>query len=228
MPTESAVAADPNPPGPSYSPPPMPIKCMVCGSGATPAGAGHQDGVIVFSEPLERICGSCVRSQDGRRVRVPDVMGLGIVGADHALRSEVRGVLNPSDTREVPRVHTEEDLGDEEASVPTEPLPIPRLLAEPLGSNLHTHAQSLPSQPARPWSTTTSLPHTISEIASAPASPKREKTEDVYPDTAPNPLLDVTRSRIPSIGRGALSPAVFSKEPKRAGEAPTMLKSGSW
>lgn len=167
-------------------------------------GGGHQDGIIVFSEPLERICGSCVRSQDGRRVRMSDLTGLGIAGADNAERVDSRRALDFEGTMGCPAVSEANTTSDKRELQPTEPLPIPKLHSELLTSTLHTHAHSLPSQHARPWATTTSVPATISEAISTPGSPDRTHVKHNTPNTAPNPLLDVVQSRTPSLGRGAL------------------------
>ena len=130
-----------------------------------------------------------------------DALGLGITGHRDE-RGEPRRIGSDYDTRD--RIDRAGDTPLDRAELQaTEPLLIPRLHAEPAVS-LHTHAQSLPSQHARPWTTSTSVPSTIAEAVSLPPSLKRGSTRAEESDTAPNPLLDVTKTRMPSLGRGAL------------------------
>jgi hypothetical protein len=97
------------------------------------------------------------------------------------------------------------------------PMSIPTTLSPPDV----LHSQSLPSKHPRPWST--ALPASAipegREATPSPAStasPKRDAEERERP---PNPLLDVTKARVPSVGRGALYPGSIFKGTQTSGRS---------
>jgi hypothetical protein len=194
MPTESNTSAPPPPITPQVGI----IKCSICGSASTsmPSRGGVGEGVVILGEEIERICGSCVRSEErnglglDNTVGVMERIGIGIDDGEPQ-RMDVQATTIPQDPLDV-----------------AIPFPLPTY-AQPLAQtqNNPLQSQSLPTHTPRPWTTTNpstdSQPRTQSIIQ---GNEKSTTTHDEQDDISPNPLLDVTKMRIPSIGRGALYP----------------------
>lgn len=207
MPTESAVTPDPADRQSAYSPAPSTdLKCTLCGLGALGSTSGRNaDDIVVLSDPIERICGSCVRAQGLRRgeeFRVDDVnvLGLGLGQGDiddTTLRGRRRERDSPDSLESVPTAGR--IRGDAEESI-VEPLSIPTFPKLELSS---LHSQSLPSQHTKPWTTGASICTPIKETPSRSVEKDRNTTVEEL-NVPPNPLLDVTKARVPNVGRGAL------------------------
>ena len=205
MPTESNVPPIPLPSASGSSHHPFQlngIKCSMCGAGGTfSSPLPGSEGVVVLSEPIERICGGCVRAQENERRE--DMQGIGLsigVGSPGALEKD-RGDEQPMESVESP------------CPIVTQPLGIRRISPSP---PLRSCSQSLPNQHTRPWttiSTTTSPILETRELTTSPTAPS-EDTE-----RPPNPLLDVTKVRIPSIGRGALYPGSVFRGTQTSGRS---------
>ena len=90
----------------------------------------------------------------------------------------------------------------------------PTVCSQPVGMHTNTpsppprsYAQSLPKEPTRPWKTATTTTSPFPEVGERIASLPVSSEEAERPA---NPLLDVTKARVTSAGRGALySGSVF-------------------
>ncbi|WWC68511.1 uncharacterized protein I206_102440 [Kwoniella pini CBS 10737] len=234
MPTEST----PSNPLPSNSHPQGVIKCSICGLGNINSGSststGTNEGIVVLSDPIERICGRCMNTPDARRRisaceyteeeiddnresmnltrNVSSNLGLGLRGIE--LNDKTESIIS----------------NDEENTSTRENTPSP--------SNLHRNhlesssspdssglSRSLPTHHPRPWRTTiprTSLNNISTELPSTPeriSTPRDSDNTDIEVDRPPNPLLDVTTARVPSIGRGALYPGSIFRGTQTSGRS---------
>lgn len=201
MPTESAPPERPHP-GPSFPSQPSIIKCTLCGAGGITTSPN--DGVVVLVEPIERICGVCVRASElssPEMDRVDEGIGLGL---------SLVGVQLDENRSRFDRSIQEDDRRTETPSplpLPPPPPTLPHAVPIPLSAALPIipsfHSQSLPSQHTRPWTTATPNIPTVPEHRPLwPATPTTARVDEV--ERPPNPVLDVTQARLPSIGRGAL------------------------
>ncbi|ORX35262.1 vacuolar import and degradation protein-domain-containing protein [Kockovaella imperatae] len=175
------------------------IKCAICGSGALDSGSSprHQDrhGVVLLVSPPERICGSCVRSQDGRSRAVDSFeeemasMSVTDLVIEEAREGENSEGASDEERGRIPSVHAA-----------TRSRPIPFRGSVSCQSRSDSQSQSLPAQHSRQWNT---LSPSIPAISEQPATDiiwdEAEEDEPVL-----NPLLDVTKLRVSSAGRGAL------------------------
>ena len=202
MPTESAPPVEPpNPPSSLHSTQSSSIKCSLCGAGglSSPTTRGNQ-GVVVLSDPIERICGGCVRDQERNQREENHDFGLGLD------ISQERG-----------RTTTEQEVSVTSTDrIQTAQLNVPLLSPSPAVGGF---SQSLPTQHTRPWTTASLVPPVIPEMAE-----ERERTpapaikrEDA--DHPPNPLLDIGTTRMPSIGRGALYPGSIFRGTQTSGRS---------
>lgn len=172
------------------------IKCSLCGAGGfSSAPSRSNEGVVTLSDPAERICRRCVRTQENRREERDGIgLGLSFMGRgddrererererEERLEEPPRGNLLPSIYDQTLDIHS---------TTPTSPS--------------RSFAQSLPNQHTRPWKTAPTLPAPIPEVQErTPSPPVPAQVQSEQPERPPNPLLDVTKARIPSIGRGAL------------------------
>jgi hypothetical protein len=199
MPAESAPTAESSSNAEFDYPPLDPLrKCSRCGSAASTVGGSSQhegdrhSDVIVLGETLERICGGCVRSFNIDRSQHDAFDGI----------QDGRDLLpNSPSPNTSPNTEYSEDRDAVRAldSIPINYRSVntPRSLETPLAIS-----QSLPSQSTLPWSTRPAA--TDPQVAPPLAERSQGSARAAEPDTMPNPLLDVTKSRIPSIGRGAL------------------------
>jgi len=202
MPTESAPPPASPAQGPSYHPSQLSsIKCSLCGAGGlSSAPSRSNEGVLVLSDPVERICGGCVRAQNTNRREEREVIGLGLAMMGHPEDSD-------RDREETMRVGSPSPIYAQPLVIhpSTTPSPPPR-----------SFSQSLPKQPTRPWTTApTPAPPIPEERERTPSPPVRSEEADV----PPNPLLDVTKTRIPSIGRGALYPGSVFRGTQTSGRS---------
>jgi hypothetical protein len=199
MPAESAPTAESSSNAEFDYPPLDPLrKCSRCGSAASTVGGSSQhegdrhSDIIVLGETLERICGGCVRSFNIDRSQHDAFDGI----------QDGRDLLpNSPSPNTSPNTEYSEDRDAVRAldSIPINYRSVntPRSLETPLAIS-----QSLPSQSTLPWSTRPAA--TDPQVAPPLAERSQGSARAAEPDTMPNPLLDVTKSRIPSIGRGAL------------------------
>ena len=203
MPSESNAASSTSPSGPPHHPFQLSgIKCSLCGAGgfsSTPSR--RNEGVVVLSEPVERICGGCVRAQEDGQIEDRQGIGLGI-GLDSPERLE-------ADRREEQKIK----CADSPSPILSQALGIPLISPSP---PLRSYSQSLPNQHTQPWTTASTTTSPISQTQELP-TPSTSSTEDA--ERPPNPLLDVTKVRIPSIGRGALYPGSVFRGTQTSGRS---------
>ncbi|WWC60435.1 uncharacterized protein I303_103007 [Kwoniella dejecticola CBS 10117] len=253
MPAEST----PSNPLPTPNHPQGVIKCSICGMGnlngsSSSSGTGTNEGIVVLSDPIERICGRCVNTPDARRrismsacenaytdeqengqaererVSSEDLtrnvssnsnmsmgLGLGLRGID--LEDKTESVISNDEEHATSR----ETIPSPDPSTPQRDRHLESSPPEPSGLS-----RSLPTHHPRPWRT--ALPrsplHAISN--DFPATPERISTprdaglsEIEEYDRPPNPLLDVTKARVPSIGRGALYPGSIFRGTQTSGRS---------
>ncbi|WWC96825.1 hypothetical protein V866_003700 [Kwoniella sp. B9012] len=215
------------------------IKCSICGNGNLISGSSTNtsmnEGIVVLSDPIERICGRCVNARRiGTAVVEVDTseldleqdklnsssidqgvdlgsslglgLGLGLRGIDLNERSE--STISNDTQEDSSRESTPSDSStrrcEEESSTP------PR-------NRLDNFSRSLPTHHPRPWKTTLKPIRTEPSI---PPTPECTTSINVQEDeTPPNPLLDLTRTRVPSIGRGALYPGSIFKGTQTSGRS---------
>lgn len=217
MPTESVI---PPPTPPSQSPDinfnfpstnPGVLKCSLCGvsglaSSSTSPLHGHE-GIVLLNDPVERLCGGCVRAQDIRQrmeeavSEEGDLLALGL-----GLRS-VR--VNDGSSGSSPTPEAGEAGGrspaeriEEEPSKPVTVLPKPDRT-----SSLDTRPDT-PIEPAQVWR------------HSPPPTGTTEHTTDTKPDdSVPIRILEVCKSRINSKGKGALHPGATFKGTQTSGRS---------
>lgn len=230
MPTESSVPP-PTPPTqaqPCPSPSASLIKCSLCGAGglsSASASLRSNEGVVVLHDPIERICGGCVRAEDIRR-RMDEAVSE--EGEDVAIGLGLRGIR----LRETSAQSTQSSTGSQETdSSASEEEPVrPRqepisILAPPTlhpdTSNSTIQSQSLPPEPSRSWSSTSRPSLPVPAPAPAPAHGVEEDTipEEETDNTVPNNLLDICKSRIDSSGKGALHPGSIFKGTQTSGRS---------
>lgn len=209
MPTESALPTEADPNASRHPlPASLPLKCSVCGLGALGNGVRTTEDA---SLPFDPVCSICVGSQELRRNRDANILGLGI----DVEESETRGRRRRNDMEVLEQAETADPREDDTDRHIIEPVPIPR---QPVTSPSMLHSHSLPSQPTRPWTTSsTTIRHPIPESPASPDSTRSEDQEEV--NAPPNPLLDVSRSRMPSMGRGALYPGSVFKGTQTSGRS---------
>lgn len=233
MPTESAIPADSSPPGSSYYPSPLAdLKCSLCGLCApTNSSERNLQDVVVLTDPVERICGTCFRAQE-QRTRDVEVSSeddtTGVQSSDRLGHAAVHWDPDSSGSQ---RSHThlepleEVDLRSHTRS--PDPVPIPRTTGHPLSDQPSPppHSQSLPSQRIKPWMTAQNVvPHVIPERMVAPSQARARQTATAYTceqgnDDLPNPLLDVAKARMPNVGRGALYPGSIFRGTQTSGRS---------
>ncbi|KAK8861695.1 hypothetical protein IAR55_002518 [Kwoniella newhampshirensis] len=242
MPTESTPSAPPpSPPHPSQS---GPIKCAICGLGSfsSSTSTSPNECIVVLNDPIERICGRCVGGLDAR-MRATTTIPLGNDENEQpsfALRSGgaglglgLRGVTVFGE--DVMSGCTIESGTEEGAESPSSATVRPREISpssnegssSPAPNNL---SQSLPSQYPLPWQTTTGS-NLASTSSSHLPSPVTDRERNLTPSPAPtssnkeelerppNPLLDVTTNRVPSVGRGAMYPGSVFKGTQTSGRS---------
>lgn len=230
MPTESAPPAAPAP-QPSFPPQPSSIKCSLCGAGALASTAARSnEGIVLLREPLERICGSCVRARETRDAlrnvlsgTAGTAAGLGLHGIGHPreYRSEVGGDGEPERARdrEDEVCSPKSDVSHFEALEKEDGFPFPKPMPiNSISSPRNALSQSLPTQHARPWSTAP-RPEPIPESRENTPSPVPSLSKREGEDIVANPLLDVTKARVPSVGRGPLYPGSIFKGTQTSGRS---------
>lgn len=102
--------------------------------------------------------------------------------------------------------------GEETARSRPEPIAIAQHPASASASSLH--AQSLPHEASRSWTTQAST-----RVPTARREESVEPEVEVEKDVVPNPLLDICRSRIDSSGKGALYPGSIFKGTQTSGRS---------
>jgi hypothetical protein len=178
---------------------------------------------VLLREPLERICGSCVRARETRdalrNVLSGTATGLGLHGVGHP--REHQSEIDGDGERERGRDHEDEvcspksDVSHFEALERAEGFPFPKPMPiNSISSPRNALSQSLPTQHARPWSTAP-RPEPIPESRENTPSRFEREGEDIVA----NPLLDVTKARIPSVGRGPLYPGSIFKGTQTSGRS---------
>jgi len=214
MPTESVI---PPPTPPSQSPDinfnfpstnPGVLKCSLCGvsglaSSSTSPLHGHE-GIVLLNDPVERLCGGCVRAQDIRQRMEEAVSEEGDL---LALGLGLRGVrVNDGSSGSSPRpesggrspVEGTEEEPSKAGTVPPETERVPTLDTTPDTS----------IEPAQVWR------HSL------PPTAKTEHTTDTKPDdSVPIRILEVCKSRINSKGKGALHPGATFKGTQTSGRS---------
>ncbi|WVO24333.1 uncharacterized protein IAS62_005697 [Cryptococcus decagattii] len=202
MPTEST---------PSELPLPTPhtpggvVKCSICGIGnlsqpvSVPVSDYFGGSAIEFGERVCRRCAvarghgeSDIQSQSHNENQSRDrERGC---EKESEMRERGRGGMKQESERPPDDVHEENETAERKDIV--HDLKIPTL------------SQSLPSQLARPWTTSKPASSSSSDARGLTPPPKSEATnrrkEKI--DQPPNPLLDITRMRVRSVGRGPLYP----------------------
>lgn len=224
MPTESSIPP-PTPPTqaqPCPSPNASLIKCSLCGAGglsSASASLRSNEGVVVLHDPIERICGGCVRAEDIRR-RMDEAVseegedvaiGLGLSGI-RLRETSAQSAQSSTGSEELDNSASEEEgvrPRQEPISIPTPPT------LDPITSSSTVQSQSLPPESSRSWSSVTrpSVP------ASAPRLEEDVEPEEKTDDTVPNNLLDICKSRIDSSGKGALHPGSIFKGTQTSGRS---------
>jgi len=216
MPTESVI---PPPTPPSQTPDinfQFPstntgvLKCSLCGvsglaSSSTSPLHGHE-GIVLLNDPVERLCGGCVRAQDIRQRMEEAVseegdllaLGLGLRG--------VRVNDGSSGSSPIPEaggrspVERSEEEPSKSMTVPLEPDSerMPRLDTTP----------STSIEAAQVWR------------HSPPPTGTTKHTTDTKPDdSVPIRILEVCKSRINSKGKGALHPGTTFKGTQTSGRS---------
>ena len=230
MPTESVPAESPAAGSPFALSSQNGLKCSLCGVGALSAAAAYSTrgsgDLLGLSDPIERICGGCVRAQEPRG-RQNQVSSLGSQKDDEECGLGIRGLtvddmIGRSRHTSMDREHEQESVLSmdipQQSQSPT-PLEIP---SHPSSvTPLYHHSQSLPAQHPKPWTTATapSGASPVTVTTRRPPSPNPRDNFDLAPDVMPNPLLDVTKARIPSIGRGALYPGSVFRGTQTSGRS---------
>jgi hypothetical protein len=106
-------------------------------------------------------------------------------------------------------VSQSESLEREEGFPFPQPMPI-----NSIPSPRNALSQSLPTQHARPWSTAT-RPEPVPESREGTGELSKREGGDIVA----NPLLDVTKARNPSVGRGPLYPGSIFKGTQTSGRS---------
>nr|XP_019050513.1 hypothetical protein I302_00948 [Kwoniella bestiolae CBS 10118]OCF29443.1 hypothetical protein I302_00948 [Kwoniella bestiolae CBS 10118] len=200
------------------------IKCSICGIGNLTSGSSTNtntnEGIVVLSDPIERICGRCVNARridafeaedegQDESTQVVDLgqgLGLGLRGIDLNERSE-SSISND----------TEEETTSRE-STPHSRSPRPEDTDTKIDTPLSNLSRSLPAHHPRPWKTT--LKPISTAITSTPdrtTTPQQQTDEGS--ERPSNPLLEVTKARVPSIGRGALYPGSIFRGTQTSGRS---------
>lgn len=215
MPTEST---------PSELPLPTPhtpggvVKCSICGIGnlSQPVSVPVSDYFGGSAIELgERVCGRCavarghgesdIQSQSHNENRSRDrERGC---EKESEMRERGRGGMKQESERTLDDVHEENETAERKDIV--HDLKIPTL------------SQSLPSQLARPWTTSKPASSSSSNARRLTPPPKSEATNRRKEriDQPPNPLLDITRMRVRSLGRGPLYPGSVFKGTQTSGRS---------
>lgn len=171
------------------------------------------EGVVVLHDPIERICGGCVRAEDIRQ-RMDEAVSE--EGEDVAIGLGLRGIrLREPSAQSSTGSEETDSSSSEEAAVRQRQVPIPIPPALNLSATSTIHAQSLPSENTRPWASTPrhSAPTTTPRVE------EEAEPEEETDDTVPNNLLDVCKSRINSSGKGALYPGSIFKGTQTSGRS---------
>lgn len=202
MPTESAIP-QPTPPTQSLNLPSTTagaIKCSLCGSGGLSSSPQRSnDGIVLLNDPIERICGACVRAQDIRR-RMEEAVAN--VGEDVAIGMGLRGGRLKEDAVDTPAraelgATSEDEVSDGRDKPESTRLPSP---IEPQPPSI----EAIPS-----WTPDT---------RESP-SPATDEIHAPVKDVVPNTLLDLLQSRINSNGKGALYPGASFKGTQTSGRS---------
>lgn len=219
MPTESTIIPPPNPPSQASSPNASLIKCSLCGAGGlSSAPQRSNDGVVLLHDPIERICGGCVRAQDIRR-RMDEAVS--DEGEEAAIGLGLRGVrLRESSVEGSDATDGSSSSGEETTRYRPPPINIVPQPAVPRSVTIQ--AQSLPAESPRPWS----APVPAQPLATPRIDEEAKPVDSLPPqavaqekDVLPNRLLDVCRSRIDSAGKGALHPGSVFKGTQTSGRS---------
>ena len=215
---------------------PQAVKCSICGLAApsatpgpessfSPRGRDHH-GVILLADPPERICGTCVRSQNNTPVARGDysmedvsLVDLVIQEAREAEDGDGDEEALDQDVPYDPSMSAHQDARHSRTvrAIPR-PLDIPSISPSASRQSVsRTHSQSLPARQARHWHYAPAAP----SIPPVPESPTEsgiwtKEDESVHP---PNPLEDVTRARVSNKGRGALFPGSIFKGTQTSGRS---------
>ena len=208
MPTESVVPP-PTPPSQSTnfdfpSTNPAILKCALCGvSGFASSSSSPQrenQGIVLLNDPIERLCGGCVRAQDIRRSMEEAVAE---EGDQLALGLGLRNVRLSSDSAGS-SIHTGDGLSSgedavmEEPSIPAEPAP------RPMSDNPASAVEPIPA-----WTSDSPQP------MRAPERSPMEKQDDSIPIR----ILEVCKSRMDNRGKGALYPGSIFKGTQTSGRS---------
>ena len=215
-------------PGSSFHPSQLNIiKCTVCGIGgfAPPRATITPDGV----EGSDRVCEGCVRARELIRSRgstPPNEPVDPVIEPDHVVE-------------EVPSIDLAQDGGldsdmlglglrnvrlTDRPQTPETPAHPSHGIPQPLDHRefpRYTISQSLPVAHTRPWTTSASSIQAIPESIApsrivTPSPPPPPPAEDAR---LPNPLLDVTKARVPNSARGALYPGSVFRGTQTSGRS---------
>lgn len=176
--------------------------------------------MVLLHDPIERICGGCVRAQDIRRMMdeavleenegAEDALGLGLRGLRMRTENEMRSRAASSEVADEGSTSS----GEDPIRTGSQPIAIAQSSIVSSMAPAPTQAQSLPPELSRPWS----LPST----SHTPAPRREESVEpevEVEEDVVPNPLMDINRTRIDSSGKAALHPGSVFKGTQTSGRS---------
>ncbi|EKC99132.1 hypothetical protein A1Q2_06536 [Trichosporon asahii var. asahii CBS 8904] len=222
MPTESPAAplqgSGGNGAGPSL-PTPSSLKCTWCGA----ASSGQADGIIFLGQQMERVCATCMRTDQFELGGITTGLGLDLAGSSNLVAASPSSAFDFSRLRDAIRARgaaSESKNEDGAASSsspasPQEPTPaasvtplvIPGSARAPASPTEETaaesptlHSKSLPAARTAPWATANP---TRNAHAVAPMTPAKRDTVE---ERASNPLLEVGSRGVPSTARGCLYP----------------------
>jgi len=214
MPTESVI---PPPTPPSQSPDinfnfpstnPGVLKCSLCGVSGLASSSisplhGHE-GIVLLNDPIERLCGGCVRAQDIRQRMEEAVseegdllaLGLGLRG--------VRVNDGSSGSSPIPEAGGRSPVeGSEEE--PSKHMTVPPETDRTSSQDTSPHT---PIEPAQIW-----------RHSPSPTGASDHPTDTKPDDTVPIRILEVCKSRINSKGKGALHPGATFKGTQTSGRS---------
>ncbi|EAL17811.1 hypothetical protein CNBL0730 [Cryptococcus deneoformans B-3501A] len=215
MPTESTTS---EPPLPTSHTPAGVVKCSICGIGnlsqpmSIPVSDYFGGSAVEFGE---RVCGRCALARGHGESDIQSQSQYENQSRDRErgwekeseVRERGRGGVKQESGRTLDDVHEENETAERKGIV--------RDLKAP------TFSQSLPSQLPQPWTTTKPVPSPPSNARGLAASPKPDAAtrSKEKMDQPPNPLLDITRTRVRSIGRGPLYPGSVFKGTQTSGRS---------
>ncbi|WRT65814.1 uncharacterized protein IL334_002763 [Kwoniella shivajii] len=219
------------------------IKCSICGLGNLSGGSstnGTNEGIVVLSDPIERICGRCINTPNARRrisvieseleIESDDESGIGGLGVGLGLRGLDMGE-DRDDRQQQQSIITREDTP---SSITTNSISNSSSSSSSSENSSSStpkdgFSRSLPTHHPRPWRTSNSIkiPKSVStsidQAIDEQCTPERVISpiaqDNVENERPPNPLLDIAKARVHSVGRGALYPGSIFKGTQTSGRS---------